>query len=114
MIKNYKEIVAEITKDKNCNNIILCNNIVEVDEDLFDNLEVGNLYKNVENEEDEQPREFYQYYLMDINDYDIEYAREHYNNIVVICYSEKLDLYVLCVDHLGTSWDCVKYEVEDF
>ena len=91
--------------------IILCNNIVEIDEDLFDNVKVGDLY---EKPEDEEPKEFYSYYLLNINDSDIEYAKKHYNDIVVICYSNKLGLYVLCVDHIGTSWSSVKYEVEDF
>ena len=111
MLKSYKEIIGEITRDSNCNNIVLCNNIVEVDEDLFDNVKVGDLY---EKPEDEEPKEFYSYYLLDINDSDIEYAKKHYNDIVVICYSNKLGLYVLCVDHIGTSWGSVKYEVEDF
>lgn len=30
---------------------------------------------------------------------------EHFNLLFV--YSPKLDLYVLCVDHYGTSWDYV-------
>lgn len=109
MLKSYKEIIGEITKDKNCNNLILCNNIAEADENLFDNVLVGKLYKK-----DGKPKEFYQHYLLNINEYDIEFASEHYNDIVVICYSSKLDLYVLCVDHVGESWDSVKYVVEDF
>lgn len=109
MLKSYKEIIGEITRDSSCNNIILCGNIVEVDEDLFDNVKVGDLY-----EKNGESREFYQYYLLGINENDIEYAKEHYNDIVVICYSKKLDLYVLCVDHIGTSWSSVKYEVKDF
>lgn len=109
MLKSYKEIIGEIAKNKDCDNMILCNNVVEIDEDLFDNIKVGSLCTK-----SEEPREFYVYYLLDINDDDIEYAKKHYNDIVVICYSSKLDLYVLCVDHIGTSWSSVKYEVEDF
>ena len=45
MLKSYKEIIGEITRDSNCNNIILCNNIVIIDEDLLDNVKVGDLYE---------------------------------------------------------------------
>lgn len=51
--------------------------------------------------------EIYQYYLTSCNVDDIRYNREYLKNALSFVYFEKLDLYVLCVYHLGTSWNYV-------
>lgn len=104
--------------------LLLCNNIVEVDECLYENVEGGELYDYYdedgneitydeyeeigwENGASECCRDIYQYYL--INDSLARMLIEHTDNIIF--YSDKLDLYVLGVTHFGTGWSCV---AEDF
>lgn len=135
------------------NNIIMCNNIIEVDEDFTLNKECGfadeedyneiyeqvleelkeNYKKGLENGEitleeiqeiaDERTEyeiedyEFYQYFIIDISYGALEYLKECGQKTLQICYSKKLDCYILCVGHFGTSWDYVgsdfKLEVID-
>ena len=104
--------------------LLLCNEIVNVDECLFDNIEDGELYDYYdkdgneitreeyeelgwENGANEQMRDIYQYFL--INDSLADMLGRHTDSIIF--YSEKLDLYVLGVTHFGTSWSHV---AEDF
>lgn len=72
------------------NNYILCNNIVEVDPSIYEDLDT----------------ECYQYYLSDCSLEDIIFLTKNFSGIY-FAYSEVLDLYVLCVPHYGTSWDYV-------
>ena len=143
---SYKRVVDKFIR----NNMVLCNNIVNVDEDLLWNRECGfddydELYKNkleelkeenkeeLENgeisieeleeqardyaEEEQDNLEFYQYFIIDISNWDLEYLKECGQKTLQICYSDKLDCYVLCVGHFGTGWDYVgsdfKLEVID-
>lgn len=113
---------AQIFHDND--SLLLCNNIVEADECLYENVEGGELYDYYdadgneitydeyeelgwENNAREEPRDIYQYYL--INDSLARMLIEHTDNIIF--YSDKLDLYVLGVTHFGTGWSCV---AEDF
>lgn len=133
---SYKRVVEKFIG----NNMVLCNNIIEVDNELLYNKECGfadydDLYEEkleelkeeykeeLENEkmtieelEDmatEQAEyeidnyEFYQYFIIDISNWDLEYLQECKQETLKICYSELLDCYVLCVDHFGTGWDYV-------
>lgn len=77
------------------NNYILCNEIPKVDETVNWNMESEDL-----------DEEIYQWYLSDCTKSDVE-ALVNYFPDLIFSYSEKLDLYVLCVDHWGTSWDYV-------
>ena len=132
------------------NNIVLCNNIVYVDEEMLLNKicgfedydevyeqaleELKEEYKEelekeemtIEKLEDmatEQAEyetdnyEFYQYYIIDISNWDLEYLQKCGQKTLQICYSDKLDCYILCVGHFGTGWDYVgsdfKLEVID-
>ena len=62
-----------------CNNaLIMCNNIGEIDPTIYDNMDYHRVFENTEIFPD-----------------------------LIFTYSEKLDVYVLCVDHWGTSWDYV-------
>ena len=103
--------------------LLLCNNIREVDDSIFDNVEGGELYwyededGNELTEEEVEERgwenvnqidhDIYQYYLID--NMLAHSLINHTDNIVM--YSDKLDLYVLGVTHCGTSWS---YVAEDF
>lgn len=83
--------------------LILCNNIPNVDESLYDNIENG-----IETWDDGEDVEIYQYYLID--DYTTEVLKEYTNEIIF--YSELLDVYVLGVTHFGTSWDYVPTDIK--
>lgn len=82
------------------NKYILCNNIAKLDEYLFDNCELCN-----------PNEEFYQYFLTDCSEYDAERLHQWFG--LNFLYSEKIGLYVLAVDHWGTSWDYVSCGVYD-
>lgn len=89
---SYARIIEKFTN----NNIVLCNNIVNIDNSVFDNL-------------DEYPNEVYQYYLCDLGSYDKEQLIECG---VIVSYSDMLDLDVILVDHYGTGWGYVMTDVE--
>lgn len=82
------------------NSLILCNNISEIDEYLFENCELCNINED-----------FYQYFLTDCTKDDAERLHEWFG--LNFLYSEKLELYVLCVDHYGTPWSSVSCGVYD-
>lgn len=84
---NYKVAVSWLN-----NNLILCNNIFDIDD-------------NIDYLMSDQVPDIYQYYLTDCSQSDVKFLMEHFNLLFI--YSPKLDLYVLCVDHYGTSWDYV-------
>ena len=79
---SYKRVVDKFIGER----LVLCNNIVEIDENNY---------------------EFYQYFIIDISNWDLEYLKECKQRTLQICYSELLDCYVLCVGHCGTSWTYV-------
>lgn len=86
-------------------NVILCNNIMQLDQSLFDNIVVGNITEYTE---------IYQAYITDYTESEVEYYKEltQDNNDIIIAYSELLDNYILLVDHLGTSWTYVNTDIE--
>lgn len=133
---SYKRVVDKFIGK----HLVLCNNIVDVDEDLLQNRECGfydydELYEdkweelkkenkeelengeiNIEEleeqardyaEEEQNNLEFYQYFIIDISNWDLEYLKECEQKTLQICYSTILDCYVLCVGHYGTGWDYV-------
>lgn len=116
---SYKTIVERFIGD-----IVLCNNIVEIDDNIYDNMENGYYFINKETGEDATVEEYtndttgaidveyveiYQYYLCNISDYEKEQALEAG---LILSYSDMLECDVLCVDHFGTSWDYVLTDVE--
>ena len=79
---------------------ILCNNIADIDDEL--------MYTTIGYECDEETEEYpeiYQYYLTNCSEDLAKFLNEHFG--LMFAYSEKLDLWVLLVDHCGTSWDYV-------
>ena len=90
------------------NNIVLCNNVPEIDPSIWDYFE-GDYLEN-EGTEDERYREIYQWYITDCSQSDVEWLIKNFD--LIFTYSEKLDCYILCVDHYGTSWSYVACEVK--
>ena len=106
---NYSQIFYQDSS------LILCNNILQVDEYLFDNIENGDFityYDEDGNECDEEnaveqyEKDVYQWYLIDDNTAE----RLKRSTEELIFYSEKLGVYVLGVTHFGTEWDYVDAE----
>ena len=81
------------------NSLILCNQITEIDINFWDNCRFD-LYN-----ENDEPIEIYQYFLTDCSEGDVEFLENHFG--LLFSYSELLDMFVLCVEHYGTSWDYV-------
>ena len=88
--------------------MILCNNMPEVDSGIWDNIQVGSLYDS----EEDSYSEVYQWYIIDINDWDVDYLRDNDINDFIITYSDVLDCYILAVTHWGTSWDYVLTDIK--
>lgn len=112
---SYRTIVERYIGD-----ILLCNDIIKVDESVYDNMILENETKYY-NENDEEitedeyydddnaycennTPEIYQYYLCDVS---ADYKEELKEYGLIFSYSDKLELDVLCVDHYGTSWDYI-------
>jgi hypothetical protein len=93
---SYKRIV-----DKYIDDLVLCNKISKVDYSIWENIKTPI-------DEDE---EIYQYFLCDLNSYDVD-SLEELGNPLILSYSDKLECDVLMVDHLGTSWAYVMTDVE--
>ena len=83
--------------------IVLCNNIVDVDHNVINNIDISEDHEEIEN------FEIFQYYLCNLSTSDRELAKKAG---LILSYSEVLDCDVLCVDHWGTSWDYVLTDVE--
>lgn len=100
---NYRRLINRISDGK----IWLFNNAPNLSNYDFE-FEVNNEY----DEETEEYKDIYQYYLIDINNYMLEKLKELNVDDVIIAYSETLAEYVLMVDHFGTSWDYVLTDIE--
>lgn len=93
-LTSYKEAVNWLN-----NSYVLCNNIPNIDDSIWDNMEF-NYY-----DDNDEPVEIYQWYITNANQSDVEYLKKHFE--LKFTYSELLDCYILCVDHYGTNWDYV-------
>lgn len=92
---NYKKAVKWLN-----NSLILCNDIPVIDESVYDNIRF----------ELKGEIEIYQWFLTDCTKYEVEYLEQHFG--LKFTFSDTLDLYVLCVDHYGTSWDYVYWTTD--
>ena len=116
---SYKRVIERHIQD-----LVLCNNIVDVDPSIWDNMgdnayfyvdEDGEYRTKEEYDNDttgeihEEFEEFYQYYLCNVSNYDLKMLKEYG---IIMSYSDMLDCDVLCVSHCGTSWDYVSTDVE--
>ena len=62
---------------------ILCNNIIDIEECLYDYSEVGSVY----NEENDSYSEIFQYYIINLSQWELEDIKEKYNEELIICYN---------------------------
>lgn len=116
---SYRSVI-----DRYIDDLFLCNNIVDIDDSVYENMngncfyyidENGNYYTEKEYLNDEKYLiyqelcDFYQYYLCNLSNYEVDYLTK-----LGIClsYSDLLDCDVLCVEHFGTSWDYVSTDIE--
>ena len=96
--------------------LILCNNIINIDDSIWDNKRFSDFYDSETgedcDEEDENAceRDIYQWYLTDCGESDVEWLEEHFG--LLFTYSDLLDVWVLCVDHFGTRWSYVECETD--
>lgn len=106
--------------------MVLCNNIIDIDTSIYDNIENGTYYMDYTTGEEKTEEEYqndttgkidiyysdiYQYYLCNLNEYNKEFL---FNAGFIISYSDMLECDVICVDHFGTSWDYVLTNVRLF
>lgn len=92
---------------KRVGDIWLFNNAPELSEYDFE-FEIGSDY----DEETEELKDIYQYYLIDCNNYILERLNDCNCKDLIIAWSEKLENYILLVDHYGTSWDYILTDFE--
>lgn len=113
--------------DRYFNSMLLCNNIPEIDPDIFHNIKVGDICDYIDSEGNYHTREeyendttgeiyeeyadIYQFFLTDINYYGLQHLKElaedNNDNSIILAWSEKLKMYVLLVTHAGTGWSYV-------
>ena len=105
--KEHNRISYRRLIDRISNGIWLFNKAMELS-DYEVNYEVNSAY----DEETDSYAEIYQQYLIDISDYMIKNLNDIKCKDVIIAYSEKLEEYILLVDHYGTSWDYVLTDIE--
>ena len=97
---SYKKLV-----ERYFDNMILCNNVANNYEDL--EIVAGSDY----DEEEDTYKDIYQYFIVD-GCFDEEDLQKVGEELGVVYYNSNLDLYILGVDHLGTSWDYVLTDIE--
>jgi len=85
----------------------LFNKAPELDQNIYDGLENGNLYWDTD--DDDLQVEVFQWYL--ISPSDADYLKSVTDELIF--YSDVLDEYVWGVTHFGTSWDSVEVEVDE-
>lgn len=117
---SYRTIVKRFIGD-----LVLCNNIVNIDDSIYDNMQNGFHYVDDEGNErteeeyqndttwtiDIEYDDIYQYYLCNVSQFDKEQALKAG---LILSYSDMLDCDVLCVNHYGTSWDYVLTDAKLF
>ena len=79
--------------------LILFNEIHEIDPDF-------NEYEEMEENENGNYPDIYQYFLTSWNANYVYWLKDRFPELI-IAYSDKLNMWVLCVDHYGTGWDYV-------
>lgn len=99
---SYKRLIERIS-----NNIFLFNKACDLS-----NYDFEFVLNSDYDEENEDYKEIYQYYLININEYMLEILQQIDCKDLIIAYSETLENYILLVDHFGTSWDYVLTNIE--
>lgn len=99
---NYLTLVKFLFTDK-----ILCNDIMSVNKNyLSRQLECGT----------DEDVDFYQYYIVNIDNWHfkqyVDYCEGKGIEPLTVYYLDNLDIYILAVDHCGTSWDYVSTDIQ--
>ena len=103
-IITYAELVNRLGVVK------LFNKAPELDPSMiYEGLENGSLWVDPEDEDNDEIKEIYQWYL--ISPSDAEYLKRNTDELVF--YSEVLDEYVWGATHFGTPWDYVELEIKN-
>lgn len=84
--------------------LIMCNNIGEIDESIYENARFDFA------DEDGNTVDIFQYFLTSLSESDVDWLESQFD--LKFTYSNLLDCFVLCVDHFGTSWDYTACEVK--
>lgn len=98
---SYKRLV-----DRYVGDIVLCNNITDVDDEIWDNVDESYL---IDDKDEINDLDIYQYYICNVGEWQKEQLK---GTGVILSYSNVLDCDVLMVDHFGTSWDYVMTNVD--
>lgn len=88
------------------NNYVLCNNIPNIDNTIWNNMQGVEYWQ--ENKEDEELPDIFQWFISDASQNDVDYLVKTFPGLL-FTYSELLDCYILCVTHFGTGWDYVDW-----
>lgn len=109
---SYKRLIDRLFTD-----MILCNDITKLfcselnGQYIEPEFIVGSDY----DDENDSYADIFQYFIVDFNSYTYEHILKKYakqlGNEIILYYIEQLDLYILGVTHLGTSWDYVLTDI---
>lgn len=86
--------------------LVLCNNIANIDNSIYNNMEFDFFDENGE------PKDIYQWFITNDTQSDVEWKKQTFPELLYT-YSDLLDCYILCVDHFGTIWKGVQTPVTD-
>lgn len=105
MEKAKTESISYMELSKRVGDMVMMNNIPQVDEELYDNLENGDLFGTDEEtgEQYEDAKDIYQFFA--ISNGGAEYLKRYTDELMF--YSKKLDCYFWGITHFGTGWDGV-------
>lgn len=96
---SYLRLVNRVTTDR-----VLCNNIIDIDPELYDNIIFGNC---------DYGTEIFQYFICNFYESDLQLLKElGAEDDIIIAYCKPLDVYVLMVDHLGTPWGGISTSID--
>lgn len=87
--------------------MVLCNDIQNIEDySIYDNME----YERDEEEENDdwEYPDIYQWFIVEPHNYWFEQYKDNF----VMTYSDKLNVWILCVTHFGTGWDYVATDVK--
>lgn len=112
--KKYKKISYRKLIEYLFTDVILCNDITKLfysninGEYIEPEIEIGTDY----NSDEDYYYDIYQYFIVDFPNFNLDFMKKYCQNEIILYYIEKLDLYILGVDHFGTSWDYVLTDFE--
>lgn len=101
---SYKTLINYLFND----NLILCNDI----EKLFYTTADNNFIEPIPEVGEDHNEDIYQYFIVDFPNFNLDFMKKYCQNDIILYYIDFLGIYVLGVNHLGTSWDYVLTDIE--